>query len=60
MGKGQGETEKEEEKEEEEEEKDRGRVRVITVCLKHQLSHGQRSLAAYSPWGCKSLTRLSN
>ena len=23
-------------------------------------SHGQRSLAGYSPWGCKSWTRLSN
>ena len=22
-------------------------------------SHGQRSLAGYSPWGCKSQTRLS-
>ena len=23
-------------------------------------SHGQRSLMGYSPWGCKSWTRLSN
>ena len=23
-------------------------------------SHGQRSLVGYSPWGCKSRTRLSN
>lgn len=23
-------------------------------------SHGQKSLAGYSPWGCKSQTQLSN
>ena len=23
-------------------------------------SHGQRSLAGYSPWGCRSRTQLSN
>ena len=27
-------------------------------CL--EKSHGQRSLAGYSPWGCKSWTQLSN
>ena len=29
------------------------------VCLPRE-SHGQRSLADYSPWGHKSWTRLSN
>ena len=32
---------------------------MITVFLP-AASHGQRSLAGYSPWGRKSRTRLSN
>ena len=37
----------------------RGKLQPIPIFLSKEF-HGQRSLAGYSPWGCKSQTQLSN
>ena len=36
-----------------------GETGTLTPVLLPEESHGQRSLEGYSPWGCKSRTRLS-